>query len=132
MDSGAPVCALPEVCCRNVKFEASSDAGMQYTAANGEFITETGVKVPTLAFQDGDVESLRFRVTDKVHKPLVAASKIVAAGNRVVLQPESEGGSYIQSLSTKKRKKMYERNGVVVLRVLGCEAAGSKRTACTC
>ena len=33
---------------------------------------------------------------DKLHELLVAACKVVAAGNRIVLQPEDQGGSFIE------------------------------------
>ena len=51
---------------------------------------------------------------DKLHKPLVAACKVVAAGNRIVLQPENQGGSSIEDVLSKRRKRMYERTGVYV------------------
>ena len=56
----------------------------EYIAANAEQIRELGFKTPTLKFQDGDVQNLKFSVMDNLHKPLVAACKVVAA----VLQPE--------------------------------------------
>ena len=65
--------------------------------------------------QNGDVQSLRFSVMDKLHKPLVAASKVVAGGSRIVLQPEDRGGSYLQDVRSKRRKRSFERNGVFVL-----------------
>ncbi len=37
------------------------------------------------------------------------------AGNRVVHQPESYGLSYIESLTTGRKKRIYERNGIYVL-----------------
>ena len=52
---------------------------------------------------------------DKLHKPLVAACKVVAAGNRIVLQPENQGGSFIEDVHSKRRRRIFERNGVYVL-----------------
>ena len=52
---------------------------------------------------------------DKLHKPLVAACKVVAAGNRIVLQPENQGGSFIEDVRSKRQKRIFERNGVYVL-----------------
>ena len=114
IDSGAAVCGLPKDMAKSVQLESLPGKGQEYTAANGATIEEVGTKTPTLTFQNGDVEKLKFRVMD-VHKPLVAVSKIVAAGNKVVFQLEGSGGSYIESLATGKRKKVYEKNGVYVL-----------------
>ena len=52
---------------------------------------------------------------DRLHKPLVAACKVVAAGSRIVMQPESHGGSFIEDVGTKRKKRIFERNGVYVL-----------------
>ena len=53
----------------------------------------------------------------KLHKPLVAARKVVAAGNRIVLELEDQGGSFLADVRSKRRKRIFERNGVYVLRV---------------
>ena len=65
-------------------------------------IRELGLKTPTLKFQNGDAQSLKFSVLDKLHKPLMAACKVVAAGNRIVLQPEKD----VRSM---RRKRIFER-----------------------
>ena len=41
---------------------------------------------------------------DKLQKPLVAACKVVAAGSRTMLQPESQGGSFIEDVRSKRQK----------------------------
>ena len=51
----------------------------EYIAANAEKIRELGLKTPTLRFR---CENFEFNVMDKLHKLLVAACKVVAAGNR--------------------------------------------------
>ena len=64
---------------------------------------------------------------DTLHEPLVEACKVVAAGNRLVLQPENQGGSFIEDARSKRRKRIFERNGVYVLaRVLGRQANFTK------
>ena len=87
----------------------------EYIAAHGEKIREIGFKYPTFKFQNVDVQNLKFSVMDKLHKPLVAACKVVAAGNRIVLQPEKQGGSFIEDMLSKLRKRIFERNGVFVI-----------------
>ena len=59
--------------------------------------------------------NLKFIVKDKLHKPLVAACKVVAAGNRIVMKPENQGGSFIEDVRSKRRKRIFERNEVCVL-----------------
>ena len=86
-----------------------------YIAANAEKIRELGFTTPTLKFQNGDAHYLKFSVMDKLHKPLVAACKVVAAGNRIVMQPENQGGSFIEDVRPKRRKRIFERSGVYVL-----------------
>ena len=85
---------------------------LEHIAANAEKIRELGFEIPTLKFQNGNVQSLKFSVMDKLHKPLVAACKVVAAGNRIVLQPENQGGSLIEDVRSKRRKRIFERSGV--------------------
>ena len=54
-----------------------------------------------------------FAVAD-VRKPLAAAAKVVAAGNRVVLAPD---GSFVENLSTGEKLKLREERGVYVMDV---------------
>ena len=62
--------------------QESNRAPQEYIAANSEKIRELGFKTPTLKFQNGDLQNLKFSVMDKLHKPLVAACKVVAVGNK--------------------------------------------------
>ena len=54
--------------------------------------------------------SIRFNVAD-VQRPLASASKVVAKGNRIVLD---EGGSFIQSVSTGEKIALRVERGVYV------------------
>ena len=115
IDSGYAACALPVGVASAVGMQELDRAPQEYLAANSEKIRELGFKTPTLKFQNGDVQNLKFSVMDKLHKPLVAACKVAAAGNRIVLQPENQGGSFIEDVRSKRRKRTFERNGVYVL-----------------
>ena len=66
---------------------------------------------------------------DKLHKPLVAACKVVAAGNRIVLQPENQDGSIIEDVRSKRRKLIFERSGVFVLPCWVAKQTSQKRLA---
>ena len=115
IDSGCAPCALPVGVASTVGMQELNRAPQGYIAANAEKIRELGFKTPTLNFQVGDVQNLKFIVVDKLHKPLVAACKVVAAGNRIVLRPENQFGSFIEDVRSKRRKRIFERNGVNVL-----------------
>ena len=91
IDSGCAACALPVGVASAVGMRELNGDPQEYVAANAEKNRELGLKIPTLKFQDRDVQSLKFSVMDKLHNPLVAACKVVAAGNQIVLQPENQG-----------------------------------------
>ena len=103
IDSGCAACgALQEGVASAVGMQELGRAPQEYVAANAEKIHELLFKTPTLKFQNGDVQNLKFSVMEKLHKPLVAACKVVSAGNRIVLQPENQGGSFIEDVRSKQ------------------------------
>ncbi len=114
INSGTAVCALPPDRAKDVKLEMPKQLGTERTAANGQPMVEMGSEIPALTFRNGDVDKLRFKVV-KVHIPLVAVSKIASASDEVTFQPESAGGSYIESLSLKSRKHVFEKSGIYML-----------------
>ena len=114
-DSGCAACALPVGVASAVGMQELDRASQEYIAANADKIGELGLKTPALKYQNGDEKKLMFSVMDKLHKALVATCKVVAAGNRIVLQPENQGGSFIKDVLSKRRKRIFERNGVYVL-----------------
>ena len=80
IDSDCAACALLVGVASAVGMEELNRAPHEYIAANAEKIRELGFKTPTLKFQNGDVQNLKFSVMNKLHKPLVVACKVVAAG----------------------------------------------------
>ena len=114
IDSGCVACALPVGVASAIGMQQLSRTAQEYIA-NAEKIREIGFKTPTLKFQNGDVHNLKFSVMDKLHKPLVAACKVVAAGDRIVRQPENQGASFIKGVRSKRKKRIFERSGVHVL-----------------
>ena len=103
-NSGCAACALPVGVASTIGMQELNGTPQEYIAANAEKIRELGFKTPT----HGDVQNLKFSVMDKLHKPLVAACKVVAASNRIVLQ--LQGGSFIADVRSKGRKRIFERN----------------------
>ena len=59
------------------------------------------------------LSSIRFDVAN-VQRPLAAASKVVEAGNRVIMEP---GGEYIQNVTTGEKIKLHIDRGVYVFGV---------------
>ena len=65
----------------------------EHIAANAEKIRELGFKTPTLKFQNGDVQNLKFSVVDKLQKTQVPACKVVAGScysPRIKVVPSSK------------------------------------------
>ena len=108
IDSGCAACAL----LAGVASQELNRTPQEYIAANAEKIRELGFKIRALKFQNGDLQNLKFSVMDILHRPWVAACKVVAAGDQVVLQPEKQGGSFTEDVRSKRRKRILERNGV--------------------
>ena len=59
------------------------------------------------------LSSIRFNVAN-VQRPLAAASKVIEAGNRVIMEP---GGGYIQNVTTGEKIKLRVDRGVYVFDV---------------
>ena len=104
IDSGCDACAVPVGMASTVGMQELNRTPQEHIAASAEKIRELGFKTPTLKFQKGDVQKLKFSVMDKLHKPLVEACKVVLAGNRIVLQPENQGGSFIEDVRSKRKE----------------------------
>ena len=66
IDSGCAACALPVGVASAVGMEELNRTTQEYIAANAEKIRELGFKIPTLKFQNGDVQNLKFSVMDKI------------------------------------------------------------------
>ena len=107
IDSGCAACALPVGVVSTVGMQELNRTPQEHIAPNAEKIRELGFKTPTLKFQNGDVQNLKFNVMDKMHKPLVAACKVVAAGNRIVLWSENQVVSFIEDVRSKRRKRIF-------------------------
>ena len=60
IDLGCAACALPVGVASAVGMQELDTAPQEHTAANAKKIWELGLKTPTLRFQNGDVQNLRF------------------------------------------------------------------------
>ena len=114
IDSGCAVCALSVGVASAVGMQELNGDPRGHIAANAERVRQLGFKTLTLKFQNGDVQSLKISVMDKLHNHLMAACKVVAADHKIVLQLEDQGGSFIEDVRSKRWRRILERNGVFV------------------
>ena len=60
---------------------------------------------------------MAFQATTDIRKPLAAASKIAAKGNRIVLD-DAESNSYIENQKTRARIPLTIENGVYMMEMV--------------
>ena len=93
IDSCCAACALAVGVASTVWMQELNRTHQEYIAANAEKIRELGFKTPTLKFQNGDVQNLKFSAVDKLRQPRVAACKVVAGlcySPRIKVVPSSK------------------------------------------
>ena len=94
----------------------TAKTGTKYKAAGGHQLTNVGEVRPNFK-SSGVGGSMAFQATTDVQKPLAAASKIAAKGNRIVL--EAEGlDSYIENKATGRKIPLQIENGVYMMEML--------------
>ena len=86
-----------------------------YRTAGGKELRSMCEKRPKLKI-NGVAASMTFQATSHVRKPLAAASKITAKGNRTVLDDENSL-SYVENKATGTRIPLKIENGVYVAEV---------------
>ena len=93
--SGCAACGLTASVPSEVSMHDLIRPPQEWVAANAEKIRELGLKTPhtPVLLKFFAVKILRCSVMDKPHKLLLIASKILAAGNRKVMQRETRVGS---------------------------------------
>ena len=112
VDSGASASAIPSSSIPNIDIEPSP-GNRVYTSASGHAVHERGIQNLTCNFQNGDKESLKFKVMNPdVPRGMVSVSECVRAGNRVVFDSTY---SYIFNTKSGTYKRIYEKGGVFVL-----------------
>ena len=115
IDSGAgesvcPIDSFPEY-----ETMPTDKVGNTYLAAGGQELTNVGEKRPQFR-TNGIHTQMAFQSTTQVKKPLAAASKITAKGNRIVLDG-LDSISYIENKATGVRIPLKIENGVYVMEV---------------
>jgi len=115
VDSGAGESVCPVDFFPEYELHETEKVGNLYRAAGGQELKNVGEKRPKLRI-NGVAASMTFQATSHVRKPLAAASKITAKGNRIVLGDE-ESLSYIENKATGKKIPLRIQNGVYVMEV---------------
>jgi len=115
VDSGAGESVCPVDFFPDYETHDTEKVGNLYRAAGGQELRNVGEKRPKLKI-NGVAASMTFQATSHVRKPLAAASKITAKGNRIVLDDE-ESLSYIENKATGTRIPLKIQNGVYVMEV---------------
>jgi hypothetical protein len=115
VDSGAGESVCPTDFFPDYETHETEKVGNLYRAAGGQELKNMGEKRPKLRI-GGVPVSMTFQATSHVRKPLAAASKITARGNRIVLDDE-ESLSYIENKTTGKKIPLKIQNGVYVMEV---------------
>ena len=103
VDSGASDTVVPPSVGRGLPLVDSDKVGLEYEVANGGVVVNLGEKHAEVRTSSSAKNSflMSFQVVD-VHKPLLAVSKLVAAGNKVIFD---EHDPHIL-LSTGEKMKM--------------------------
>ena len=96
-----------------VEYSKEQDAGVVYTAANGEIMPNRGKKVLRVITKEGQAKAMNMQITD-VNKALMSVAKICDAGHSVVFT--SDGG-FIKSNKTGEETKFRRENNVYRMKV---------------
>jgi hypothetical protein len=116
VDSGAGESVCPVDAFPSYKTVETAKTGATYRAAGGQKLKNVGEIRPSFK-SSGVGGSMAFQATTEVQKPLAAASKITAKGNRIVL--EADGlDSYIEHKQSGRRIPLTVENGVYMMEML--------------
>ena len=113
IDSGAGESVCPIDSFPDYPTYKTSKVGSTYQAAGGQKLENVGEKQPHFTTH-GIKSSMTFQATTKVQKPLAAASRITAKGNRIVLD-DASSESYIENKATGARVPLEIINGVYTM-----------------
>ena len=114
VDSGAGVSVMPEEMCADAP--TTEPNGRTYKAAGDQRIADQGQRTTRAITDCWDKSVIHARVC-KVRRMLLAVSEMVDKGNKVVLDHEERGGSYVEHRATGKRIPLFRKNGIFLLRL---------------
>ena len=117
IDSGAGKGVCPVESFPDYETHHTEKVGNLYRGAGGQGLRNAGGKRPQCRTH-GIQTAMTFQATTHVKKPLAAASKITAKGNRIGLDDE-DSLSYIENKATGTKIPLKLENGVYVMEVAG-------------
>jgi len=116
VDSGAGESVCPIEAFPSYKTTKTEKTGTTYRAAGGHKLHNVGEIKPH--FKSSGVSGcMAFQATTDVQKPLAAASRITAKGNRVFLE-DAASESYIENKASGVRIPLKLENGVYMMEML--------------
>ena len=109
IDSGAGENVMPAYLAPNtpIRHSPEQDAGVVYTAANGETMPNRGRKVVRVTTQEGQQKAMNMQVTD-VNRALMSVARICDAGHTVLFK--SDGGIIRNNTSGEETSFRRENN----------------------
>ena len=107
IDSGAGENVMPEYMAPCTPVQKSKEAGVMYTAANGETMPNRGCKRVKVTTQEGQLRTMNMQVTD-VNRALMSVAKICDAGHTVTFT--TDGGVIRNNASGEETKFRRENN----------------------
>ena len=116
IDSGAGESVCPVTAFPSYETVKTTKTGKKYRAAGGQELTNIGEIRPSFT-SGGKLASMAFQATTDIRKPLAAASKIAAKGNRIVLD-DAESDSLIENKKTGTRIPLTIENGVYMMEMV--------------
>ena len=131
IDSGAACTVIPSGWFPGVELRptASSELGATYRAANGSLVKDEGQKIISVRTEDGYLRRISC-TSMKVHKMLLAVSKLVEKGHEVLFSPN---GCHIKHLGTGHTLPVHLRQGVYAVKLesrSASSAASSSQELC--
>ena len=116
IDSGAAESVCPIAAFPSYPTTKDAKSGKVYRAAGGMELTDVGEIRPKFT-ANGILGNMAFRATTDIRKPLASAAKVVAKGNRIILD-EAGCNSYIENKKTGKKIPLSIENGVYMMEMV--------------
>ena len=115
VDSGATETVIGENILKSIDLTEGMayKRGVKYEVANGIRIPNLGEKKFIGVTENGMAREITAQVCE-VNKPLLSVSKIVAAGNRVVFDPD---GSYIEDAESGEKVWLKNQGGMYMIKM---------------
>ena len=115
VDSGATETVIGENILKSIDLTEGMayKRGVKYEVANGIRIPNLGEKKFIGVTENGMAREITAQVCE-VNKPLLSVSKIVAAGNRVVFDPD---GSYIEDTESGEKVWLTNQGGMYMIKM---------------